>query len=234
MKFLSIFLVAYLSSVKSFSASSSSAKPTPTPVVDVEAAFAKSSFPISPDDLIIRAKEVLGPDLGIGINDNGACLADDFAFCAAVVGPLPKEDYLDALNNFKLQDSFDIDPNYFGFYVDPMETSRVWFMGRTVAKHVDTFVGVEATGKELVMPPQQFHIDFNEEGLVKEFGFYTVDRQQGNTGGLGGAFGYFYGVGKPLPIREGRPFKPSFKLRAINFFGRIVNKLKAKKAKKEE
>ena len=32
-------------------------------------------------------------------------------------------------------------------------------------------------------------------------GFYTVDRRQGNTGGLGGAFGYFYGTGNPLPTQ---------------------------------
>merc|ERR1712127_893902 len=98
-----------------------------------------------------------------------------FAFCAAVVGPIPKEDYLDALGNFKLEDSFDIEPNYFGWNVDPMQTNRVWFMGRSIAKHTGTFEGVEATGKELIMPPQQFHLDFNEEGLVKEIGFYTVD-----------------------------------------------------------
>merc|ERR1712127_260374 len=183
----------------------------------------------APDDLIVRAKEVMGPDIGVGTKDDGACLADDFAFCAAVVGPIPKEDYLDALGNFKLEDSFDIEPNYFGWNVDPMQTNRVWFMGRSIAKHTDTFAGVEATGKELVMPPQQFHLDFNEEGLVKEIGFYTVDRQQGNTGGLGGAFGYFYGVGKPLPIREAKPFKPSFRYRTLQLIGKLAKKLQPKK-----
>jgi len=228
MKILSILLLSHLSTVESFSASSSSAKPALTPEVDIEVAFAKSSFPIAPDDLIIRAKEILGPDIRIGLGDNGACLANDFNFCAAVVGPIPREDYLGALSSFKLEDSFDITPNYFGWTVDPMETNRVWFMGRSIAKHTDTFAGVEATGKELLLPPQQFHLDFNEKGLVKELGFYTVDRQQGNTGGLGGAFGYFYGVGKPLPIREAKPFKPSFKYRILTLFGEIMKKMKPK------
>lgn len=208
-----------------------SATPTATliPVVDTKAAYEASTFPIAPDDLIIRAKEVLGPDISIGTKDGGACLADDFEFVAAVVGPIPKDEYLDALGNFKLDESFDIDPNFFGFVVDPMQTNRVWFMGRSISKHVDTFVGVEATGKELVLPPQQFHLDFNEEGLVKEIGFYTVDRRQGNTGGLGGAFGYFYGVGKPLPIPEAQPYKPSKRFRFLQFVGAVAKKFQKKK-----
>ena len=149
------------------------------PEVDIKAAYAASSFPIAPDDLVVRAKEIMGPDISVGTKDNGECLAEDFVFCAAVVGPLPREDYLDALNSFKLEDSFDINQNFFGWNVDPMQTNRVWFMSRSIAKHTAKFAGVEATGNELVMPPQQFHLDFNEEGLVKEIGFYTVDRQQG-------------------------------------------------------
>lgn len=202
---------------------------TLTPEVDTKAAFEASTFPIAPDDLILRAKEVLGPEIGIGTKDGGACLADDFEFVAAVVGPIPKEDYLDALGTFKLEEGFDIDTNYFGWVVDPMQTNRVWFMGRSIAQHTGTFAGVEPTGKELVMPPQQFHLDFNEEGLVKEVGFYTVDRRQGNTGGLGGAFGYFYGVGKPLPIPEAKPYKPSKRFRFLQFLGAVGKKLQKKK-----
>jgi hypothetical protein len=231
MKSLSFLLVSTLSLVEGLStnASSSNAKPTPAPEVDVEAAYAASSFPIAPNDLIILAKEIMGPDIKIGMEDDGACLADDFVFCAAVVGPLPKKDYMGALATFKLEDSFDINPNFFGWNVDPMQTNRVWFTGRSVSKHIGTFAGVEATGKDLIMPPQQFHLDFNEEGLVKEIGFYTVDRKQGNTGGLGGAFGYFYGVGKPLPIPEAKPFKPSFRFKFIMLLGEIGKKFQKKK-----
>ena len=230
MNLLSILLVSSLSTVQGFSASTSTSKtPTLVPEVDVQAAYAASSFPIAPDDLIIRAKEVMGPDIGVGTKDDGACLADDFVFCAAVVGPIPKADYIDALGTFKLEDSFDINQNLFGWNVDPMQTNRVWFMGRSVATHTGTFAGAEATGKELVMPPQQFHLDFNEKGHVKEIGFYTVDRQQGTTGGLGGAFGYFYGVGKALPIREAKPFKPSFRYRTLQRIGKIAKKFQGGK-----
>merc|ERR1712094_13477 len=78
--------------------------------VDEEALFLASDFPIKPEDLIARAKEVL--TAGIGTKDEGACLAEGFEFCAPVVGPLPKEEYLKALGNFKLEDSFDINAQY--------------------------------------------------------------------------------------------------------------------------
>lgn len=199
--------------------------------IDVESAYAKSTFPIAPPDLLSRARQVLSPEIEIGTKDSGACLADDFEFVAAVVGPIPKSEYLEALNGFKLTDSFDIEQNFFGFTVDPTQTNRVYFFSRQVAKHIAPFMGAkpEDTKEILRLPPQLLHMDFNEDGLVKEFGFYTVDRRQGNTGGLGGAFGYFYGVGKPLPIPECQPYKPSFRFRMLGLIGKIGKKFSKKK-----
>lgn len=213
------------------------AKPTSAGVqllpgeVDTQTLYEKSTFAIAPDDLIQRAKEVLSPAVGIGTEDGGACLAEDFEFVAAVVGPLPKDEYLDALAGFKLTESFDITQNFFGFSVDPLQANRVWFFSRQEAKHIASFMGAkpEDSKENLLLPPQTLHLDFNEDGQVKEFGFYTVDRRQGNTGGLGGAFGYFYGVGKPLPIPECQPFKPSFRYRTLSFVGRIGKNFAKKK-----
>ena len=201
--------------------------------VDIEGAYKESSFPIAPDDLISRAKEILSPEISVGTKDGGACIAEDFEFVAAVVGPIPKKEYLAALGSFKLEDSFDINQNFFGFTVEPLQTNRVWFFSRQVAKQIAPFLGVnpEDTKEALELPPQLLHMDFNEEGLMKEFGFYTVDRRQGNTGGLGGAFGYFYGVGKPLPIPECQPYKRSFRFRMLNFISRLGTKMSNLKSK---
>jgi len=73
------------------------------------------------------------------------------------------------------------------------------------------------------------HMDFTEAGLVKEFGFYTVDRRQGNTGGLGGAFAFFYGVGRPLPFPEAKPFKRSKRFRLFQFIGNVASRFSKKK-----
>merc|ERR1712176_471121 len=196
--------------------------------LDEKALFAKSNFPIKPDDLIARAKYVLSDDCGIGTEDNGECLAEDFEFCAAVVGPIGREEYLNALKSFKLKDAFDITPNYFGMSVDPTWANRVWFFSRVRGIHVGEFMGAKPTKKEILYPPQCFHLDFNKDGKVKEIGFYTSDRRQGNTGGLGGAFGFMYGVGKPLPIPECQPFKRSFRFRMLSFVGNFFNKLSNK------
>ena len=94
--------------------------------IDITQAFAKSTFPIAPDALISRTKEVLSPLIELGTKDGGKCLADDFEFVAAVVGPIPKEDYLKALGGFKLTESFDIEQNYFGFVVDRIDLLDVF------------------------------------------------------------------------------------------------------------
>lgn len=48
---------------------------------------------------------------------------------------------------------------------------------------------------------------------------YVLDRRVGNTGGLGGAFAFFYGVGKPLPIPECQPYKKSWQFRLLGLAG---------------
>jgi hypothetical protein len=218
--FISCLCLTAIRSASAFSSSSPELLPIE---IDSEKAFAESKFPIAPDDLIARAKEVLAPEVSIGTKDGGTCLAGDFQFCAAVVGPLPKEEYLNALGTFQLENSFDIQRNAFGFTVSPVQTNRVYWFDNAVATMTAPFFGADPSDvkEDLVFPPQVFHMDFNEEGKVTEFGFYTADRQYGNTGGLGGAFGFFYGVGKPLPFPEAKPYKPSFRFRMLQFIGNL-------------
>merc|ERR1712078_858166 len=150
--------------------------------VDEEALFLASDFPIKPEDLIARAKEVL--TLGLGTKDEGACLAEGFEFCAAVVGPLPKEEYLAALGDFKLEESFDVNAQYHMFRVDPLQTNRVWFHTRTLATHVaDSKLFGKATGKEI------------EPAAVHAHGLH------GRRFGEGGRLLH----GRPSPGQHGRP-----------------------------
>jgi hypothetical protein len=198
--------------------------------LDTEALLAKSTFPIKPVDLIALAKEVVMIK-GTGTKDGGECLADDFVFRAAFV-ETPKDKYIEALESFSLEDSFDLRQQFFGWTVDPLQPNRVYVFNRQEATFENAFVGVKADGRELILPPQCNHVDFNEDGKVKEFGFYTVDRAQGNTGGLGGAFGFFYGVGRPLPFPEGKPYKFSFRRSIIEKIGALFSKFSKKKSKK--
>ena len=203
--------------------------------IDSAKAFAASTFPIKPDDLIVRAKEILSEEINLGLNDGGECLTDNFQFCAATFGPYGKEEYLELLQSLKLQDTFDITQNMFGFTVSPVQPNRVYFFDHSVAKLKANFFGVkpEQIKDNLVLPPQCLHLDFDDHGKVTGFGHYVVDRQYGNTGGLGGAFGYFYGVGQPLPYREARPFKPSLMQKFFNGLFRVMSARAKKKSKNE-
>jgi len=193
-----------------------------------------AAFPISPQELVNKAKWVLAePQLGL-VDD--CCLANDFEFCAPFIGPLAKEEFLGALGNFKLTEAFpDICENYHAFRADPFQPGRVWWNTRTTASHTgaETPMLGAPSGQELTLPPQSFSLIFNDEGLVKELTVgYVIDRRVGNTGGLGGAFGFFYGVGRPLPIPECQPYKPSLQLRFLGLIsaaGKRVGKLFGKR-----
>ena len=59
--------------------------------------------------------------------------ADDFIFRGPVIGPLNKRDYKEVLDYFSIYKAFpDMDPNCFGFTVDPENPLRVWYFVRYV------------------------------------------------------------------------------------------------------
>ena len=94
------------------------------------------------------------------------------------------------------------------------------------AAQTGPLLGKEATGKRLELPPQANSFVFNTDGKIEVVTVgYVLDRRCGNTGGLGGAFAFFYGVGRPLPIPECQPFKPSFRFRMLGLVGKLRKKL---------
>jgi len=204
--------------------------------VDEAAMLAASTFPIKPDALIDRCKEVILAQRGIqdGSIDE-TIYADDFRFCAPFVGgptpaspedPMPglgKEQFLASLRSFDLLQAFpDMCNNYHMFRVDPFETNRVWFQTRCVATHTGELLGKPPTGRKLELPPQAFSMTFNEQGQVTLFNVgYVIDRTVGNTGGLGGAFGFFWGTGNALPFPECQPFKGSLILRGLGLLQKL-------------
>lgn len=210
---------------------------------DEAALLAQSTFPIKPDDLIAKCKEVIIAQTGIqdGSIDE-SIYSDDFRFCAPFVGgPTPtsaddampgldKAAYLSALRGFDLLTAFpDMNNNYHRFYVDPFEPNRVWFQTRCFATHTGDLLGKPPTGKKLELPPQSFSMVFNEQGQVKVFNVgYVVDRTVGNTGGLGGAFGFFWATGNALPFPECEPFKGSWQLRGLGLLQKLQKLLPAK------
>merc|ERR1711871_1167354 len=194
--------------------------------INEEELLAKSTFPIKPEDLIRLTKKALLT--GVGIEDESV-LAENFEFCAPFVGPLMKEEYLNALRGFKLLEAFpDMDNQFHFMRVDPFETNRVWWHSRAKATHTgEPLLGKAATGKALQLPPQANSFLFNEQGQVREVTVgYVLNRRAGNTGGLGGAFGYFYGVGNTLPIPECQPYRKSWQFSLLGKVGELGKLLK--------
>ena len=179
-------------------------------MVDEAAMLAASTFPISPDDLIARTKAILANKNGV---ENPALLASDFKFVAPVVGPLPKDDFLQAFDGFKLEEGFpDANAGYYAFRIDPFEPNRVWFDTRFRGTNTGPLSGgsLAATGKKVEAPPQACSMLFNERGECTQLtAGYVMDKQVGNTGGLGGVFGIFYASGYGLPFPEAQPWKKS-------------------------
>jgi hypothetical protein len=51
---------------------------------------------------------------------------------------------------------------------------------------------------------------FNDKGEATQLTVgYVMDRQIGNTGGLGGVFGILYAIGYGLPFPEAQPWQKS-------------------------
>ena len=120
--------------------------------------------------------------------------------------------------------------NFHNLFVDPFEPNRVWWFTRATATHTGPLLGKKATNKKLVLPPQANSFTFNEDGKITQVTVgYVMDRRVGNTGGLGGAFAYFWGTGNPLPIPECRPYRKSFRFRAFGLLGKLGSMLKKKK-----
>lgn len=183
-----------------------------------KAAAKKKAFPLSEDELINLTKQFLNVQFGGAFKSNPKQLtffdvsAPDFKFVAPVVGPLSRDAFSEAFGSFKLGEAFpDGEPNYYNFHQDPFEPNRIFFASRFQGTNTGTIAGVlPSTGKRVESPPQYQSCTFNEKGEVTKYTIgYVVDKEVGNTGGLGGAYGIFYAIGYGLPFPEAQPWVPS-------------------------
>lgn len=175
----------------------------------------KGGFPIPEEDLIQLAMAFLMDDNDPN-RDAGYRVASNFKFKGPVVPALveswPWDEYSAKRNSFDLSIGFpDLNPQYYDFRQDPLEPERVWFTARGTATNLGCLPGqAEPSGNKVVSPPQTCSLTFNEQGQVRKYTIgYVMDRDVGNTGGLGGIYGLLYGAGVALPFPEAQPWKPS-------------------------
>ena len=76
--------------------------------------------------------------------------------------------------------------------VCPFEPNRVWYSIKYTGSNDGEVLGRPATFKMVDSPVQAHSVTFNERGEVTKFTIgYVLDKETGNTGGLGGVFGLF-------------------------------------------
>jgi len=156
--------------------------------------------------------------------------SDDFVFRGPYIGPLNKKDYLGTMDTFGIYRAIpDINPNAFGWSIDPADPNRVWFLVRNTG----TFTGEPGlgfgggrffppNGASLRGCPETFSITFDDDRKVKHLTVgYVADRFQGNTGGKGAAVGIFHVIGLPFP-------SPGPLLKFAQWFGTEVLDMGAK------
>ena len=193
--------------------------------LDEDALLASSTFPIPPAELVERCKACLLANFGCAKPE---LLAESFQFVAPVVGPLKKAEFVAAFNSFDLLQAFpDMQFRYHNFRVDPLEPSRVWYTARALGTHTGPFAGtLPATGKRVDSPPQACSMCFDTAGRCTQLTVgYVMDKQLGNTGGLGAVFGILYAIGYPLPFPEAQPWKKSFQYAAFQTGSGVLQNL---------
>jgi len=178
------------------------------------------------EEMIEIAKTFLKTSMGIG--GDPEMLSEDFRFEGPVVGPFSKSEFVAALSNVDFKAGFsDFNPEFYGFHVDPFEGDRVWYTARGRGTNDGPFPSssTPATQKTVINPPQVCSITIDyDTGLIKRYTIgYVVDRNVGNTGGLGGLYGILYAIGRPLPFPEANPWKPSLSYRAFQSVGKLIS-----------
>jgi len=159
-----------------------------------------------PETVMIQlAKGVLAADNGASDPD---LLDSSFTFCGPFVGPLKKDFFVKAFSNFNLKGAFpDLNAEYSNFRVDPFDPYRVWVDARGSGTNTgSSLAGKPPTGKRFESPPEAASLTFDDDGFCTRLtGGAVMDSSLGNTGGLGGVYGIFYGIGSPLPDIVSRP-----------------------------
>ena len=103
----------------------------------------------------------------------------------------------------------DFDARYHDFRADPDDPQRIWCQMRVTGTQTGElrFGGLGGVSAKPQQPPVKFSnppeavsLKFDDEGRVRQITTgYPLDRRCGTTGGLGGLFGVFEGLGYPLP-----------------------------------
>lgn len=209
---------------------SKSLKPAELTAAELKVIESSPIFLSTPENAgaINLAKRFLLQSKGIG--GDGDLLSDSFVFEGPVVGPIGKDQFVEAIGQVDFDAGFpDWKAQFYNFQVDPFDPERVWYMAKGEGTNTGPFPtnNLPATFKKVINPPQICSLSVDSEtGLIKKYTIgYVADRTIGNTGGLGGLYGILYAIGRPLPFPEALPWRMSLPYKAFQKIGGLLRNL---------
>lgn len=221
---LAVSLSSFPETAEAFSAAATTTSTSSsTTAADVAVPPVQVADPNNP--LIQLANEFTYTKSGFYSPYDEDAFSDDFVFRGPYIGPLNKKDYLSVMNTFSIHKAIpDINPNAFGWSIDPKDPNRVWFMVRNTGTFNGEPLGLgngidfPSNGSQLKGCPETFSLTFDEDQKAKYLSVgYVADRFEGNTNGAGAAVGIFNCIGLPFP-------KPGPLLKFAQWFGtEVVN-----------
>jgi hypothetical protein len=99
--------------------------------------------------------------------------AEDFVFRGGAVGPLNKDDYCDTIEKLNIYDCFNLQPNCFGFCIDPDDAFTVRFFVRYTGKQVkpwtikNTPLNFPIVSKPVQGATESYAVKLNGQGQIR-------------------------------------------------------------------
>ncbi len=156
--------------------------------------------------LIEKTKDIIYNKSGFYSDYDADVFSNDFVFRGPYIGPLNKKGYFQTMDAFSVYKAIpDINPNAWGFSIDPKDPNRVWFMVRNTGTFngqafLPDSLNLKPNGRELEGCPETFSVLYDEDQRMKYLSVgYVADRFEGNTDGKGATIGIFNVIGLPFP-----------------------------------
>ena len=159
-------------------------------------------------DVVERTKAFLQTGTGYYSPVDAEALDDTFVFRAPSIGPLNKADYMNTMTNLQTYQGYpDLNPNAFGFTVDPSNPLKCIFWTRATGTFSEPWnpfgaklevAKISPNGKKAELPTECYSATWTADGKLKFLtAGYVVNRFEGNTGGLGAVLALFYNADLP-------------------------------------
>ena len=186
---------------------------------------------LTADKLIYITKDYIENKNGLFGPVDRDCHADDFIFRGGTIGPLNKDDYCDTMEKLKIYDCFKLQPNCFGFCIDPDDAFTVRFFVRYTGKQVkpwsieNTPFNFPVVSKPVQGVTESYAVKLNGQGQIR---FLTVGNTipygnpyESTTEKVGATFGLFNHVGQQLALV---PAKNGQVRSSLNYVSRLLGK----------